>query len=186
MATLKLLQLTISLFLFASLIQAENPINSRKLDENSPDLENKCGDCPCDKPCNPQPPPSPPPPSPSPPPPSPPPPSNDCPPPPSKNPPCNDCQPSPVVPKPPKGPNPPYIYINGPPGSVYPVYANISGGRRCFLIGKFPFLISFVLWVLAFWRFIYFGQEKKKSKSEFFSAHMKVRTVGRRSNLHSD
>lgn len=140
MVTLKLLQLTISLFLFASLIQAENPTYSRKLDENPPDLENKCGDCPCDKPCNPQPYPSPPPPSPPPP----------SPPPPPKNPPSNDCPPPPVVPKPPKGPNPPYIYINGPPGSVYPVYANISGGRRCFLIGKFPFLISFVLWVLAF------------------------------------
>lgn len=130
MSTLKLLQITIFLALFSSLIQAsEKP--SRKLDENPPDLENKCGDCPCDNPCNPQP--SPPPPSPKYPPPS------------------NDCPPPPAAKKPPKGTNPPYIYINGPPGSVYPVYPYYSGGGRSVLVGKFPFLIiGCLLWVVAF------------------------------------
>ncbi|XP_057811377.1 extensin-like [Salvia miltiorrhiza] len=150
MATLKLfLQITIFLALFSALIQAdEKP--SRKLDENPPNLENKCGDCPCDHPCNP--PPSPKYPPPSPPPPSPPPPS----PPPSPKypPPSDNCPPPPAdVPsdqKPPKGPNPPYIYINGPPGTVYPVYPYYSGSRRSFLVGKIPFLISCILWGAAF------------------------------------
>ncbi|KAL1531930.1 pollen-specific leucine-rich repeat extensin-like protein 3 [Salvia divinorum] len=132
MSTLKLLQITIFLALFSSLIQAdEKPL--RKLDENPPDLENKCGDCPCDNPCNP--PPSPPPPPPS----------------PKYPPPSNNCPPPPAAQKPPKGTNPPYIYINGPPGSVYPVYPYYSGGRRSVLIGEIPFLIiSCLLWVVAF------------------------------------
>ncbi|XP_041999664.1 sulfated surface glycoprotein 185-like [Salvia splendens] len=144
MPTLKLLQITIFLALFSSLIQA---------DENPPNLENKCGDCPCDNPCTPKPSPPPPsPPPPSPPPPSPPP-SNICPPPPaapdeeippkSPNPPDEET--------PPKGPNPPSISINGPPGNVYSVIQTYSGGCRSFLVGNIPFLIiSCLLWALAF------------------------------------
>ncbi|XP_047942513.1 leucine-rich repeat extensin-like protein 1 [Salvia hispanica] len=144
MPTLKLLQITIFLALFSSLVQIQ-------ADENPPNLENKCGDCPCDHPCTPKPsppPPSPPPPSPSPPPPSPkyPPPSYLCPPPPDEIPPKSPNPPDEKTP--PKGPNPPSISINGPPGSVYSVIQTYSGGCRTFLVGNIPFLI--VLWALAF------------------------------------
>ncbi|KAL1553649.1 sulfated surface glycoprotein 185-like protein [Salvia divinorum] len=156
MPTLKLLQITIFLALFSSLIQAdEKP--SRKLDENPPDLENKCGNCPCDRPCKPPrpspPPPSPPPPSPPPPPPRPRPPRNICPPPPAEP----DEQTPPERPNPPDGqtpptrPYPPSIYLTGPPGSVYSVNQYNSGGCRSFLVGKVPFLIvSCLLWAVTF------------------------------------
>lgn len=140
MARLRLLQITIIfLAMLSALVKAENLINSRKLDESPPNLDNRCGNCPCDNnPC--YPPPSPPPPSPPPPPknppPSPPPPSNYCPPPPAST-----GQ---------KPPNPPYTYINGPPGDVYQVYPYYSGEGRSFSLGIIPFLISSILWVLAF------------------------------------
>ncbi|KAI3466998.1 hypothetical protein Pfo_023661 [Paulownia fortunei] len=131
MARLRLLQITIFLAMLSALVQAEKLMNSRKLDESPPDLDNKCGSCPCDNPCNP--PPSPPPPSP---------------PPPTKKP-----EPSNYCPPPPSGqnpPNPPYIYVNGPPGNLYPVYPYYSGDGRSFSMGIIPFMISSILWLLAF------------------------------------
>ncbi|CAI9756005.1 unnamed protein product [Fraxinus pennsylvanica] len=111
-------------------------LNPRKLDDEAPpDLQNKCGNCPCNNPCN-QAPPPPPPPSP--------------PPPPKIKPPSNYCPP------PPSGggggqypPNPPYIYINGPPGNLYPVDPYYSGASRRFSL-RLPFFISAVLGILAF------------------------------------
>ncbi|KAK4423463.1 hypothetical protein Salat_1929100 [Sesamum alatum] len=134
MARLKLLQFTILIAaMLSTFVKSEELIDSRKLDETPPDLQNKCGSCPCNNPCNP--PPSPPPPSPPPPPP----------PAPKKQPP-----PSNYCPPPPSGgggggqypPNPPYIYINGPPGNLYPVDAYYSGSGRSFSTGVMPFLIS--------------------------------------------
>lgn len=140
MATPKVLQFTIFLAILSTFVQSEEVINSRKLDETSPDLQNKCGGCPCNNPCN-QPP--------SPPPPSPPPPS---PPPPKKQPPSIYCPP------PPSGgggggqyvPSPPYIFINGPPGNLYPVDPYYSGSGRSSSVGLLPFLISTVLGLIAF------------------------------------
>lgn len=131
MATLKVLQFTIFLGMMSTLVQSQQP----------PDLENKCGSCPCNNPCNPTP--SPPPPALPPPPP----------PPPKKKPPSNYCPP------PPSGgggggqypPNPPYIYINGPPGNLYPVDPYYSGSGRSLSTGLMPFLISTVLGLIAFW-----------------------------------
>ncbi|KAL7110697.1 hypothetical protein ACP275_05G041700 [Erythranthe tilingii] len=144
MATLKLFYFTI--FIIATL----SMVNSRNLDELTPDpdLQNKCGSCPCNNPCA-NPPPSPPPPSLPPPPP---------PPAPKKPPPTTNCPP------PPYGggggggggqypPNPPYIYINGPPGNLYPVDPFYSGSGRSFdsaglmLIGG-ALLLS---WLIPFW-----------------------------------
>ncbi|XP_012857650.1 PREDICTED: extensin-like [Erythranthe guttata] len=141
MARLSLLHITILLTMVSPLVVKSEKLmmNSRKLDEQSspPDFENKCGDCPCDKPCIP--------------PPSPPPPSIQPPPSPTKKPPPSElCPPPPSSPGGDKPPSPPYIYINGPPGSVYPVYPYYSGGNRRFSVGIFPFLISFILWRLAF------------------------------------
>lgn len=145
MARLKILHLTIFVAMISTLGESQQP-----------DLENKCGGCPCNNPCNP--PPSPPPPAlppPSPPPPAPkkqPPPSNYCPPPPSGG-----------------GqypPNPPYIYINGPPGNLYPVDQYYSGSGRSSSAGFTPFFITAVLGLIAFWwkftcrrkRFIFSGR----------------------------
>lgn len=141
MATLKVLHFTIFLAMIStSVVQSQQLMNSRKLDETpAPNLENKCGSCPCNNPCNP--PPSPPPPCPPPPPP-----------PPKKPPPSNNCPP------PPNGggggqypPNPPYIYINGPPGDLYPVDSYYSGSGRSLSTGLMPFLISTVLGLIALW-----------------------------------
>ncbi|XP_047965843.1 leucine-rich repeat extensin-like protein 6 [Salvia hispanica] len=122
MASLKILQFTIFLAIISTSVKSQE--------------ENKCGGCPCNNPCNP--PPSPPPPAlPPPPPKKKPPPSNYCPPPPSgggQNP-----------------PNPPYIYINGPPGNLYPVDPYYSGSVRSFSSGLMPFLISAGLGLLAIW-----------------------------------
>ncbi|KAI3453117.1 hypothetical protein Pfo_009780 [Paulownia fortunei] len=139
MARLRVLHFTVFLAMISTLVQTEELMNSRKLDEAPPDFQNKCGSCPCNNPCNP--PPSPPPPSPPPPPP---------PPPPKKTPLSNYCPP------PPSGggggqypPNPPYIFINGPPGNLYPV--DYSGSGRSFSTGLVPFLISSVVGLIAFW-----------------------------------
>ena len=119
----------IFLAMISILVESQQPTNSKKLlDETPPELENKCGGCPCNNPCNP--PPSPPPP---PPPKKQPPQSNYCPPPPSGG-----------------GQNPPYIYINGPPGNLYPVDPYYSGSARSFSSGLMPFLISAVIGMLAF------------------------------------
>ncbi|KAF3621922.1 putative extensin-like [Capsicum annuum] len=103
--------------------------NPRKLDEAN--IENKCGGCPCNNPCNQ--PTSPPPPPPSPPPPSPPPP---------KKSPSGYCPPPPPLPPSEGGgdgsgggyspniPNPQYIYMNGPPGNLYPVDQYFNGAKR--------------------------------------------------------
>lgn len=130
MGKFKILQIITLLALLSALGEAQQAMNSRMLDDQSPpDLESKCGNCPCDSPCvNPTPPPPPPP--------------------PKKPPPTNYCPPPPIGGQNP--PNPPYIYINGPPGSVYPVYPYYSGGARRFSMGIIPFLISFVSWAVAF------------------------------------
>ncbi|KAL6543819.1 hypothetical protein OROGR_010316 [Orobanche gracilis] len=148
MAMLKVFHFTISIFLVISstLARSEQIMNSRKLAETPPDLQSKCGGCPCNNPCNP----SPPPPLPSPPPPSPPPPSL----PPSapKKP-----QPSNYCPPPPGGeigqspPSAPYIYINGPPQNLYPVNTYYSGSDRIFSTGLVPFLIGCAVGFVAFW-----------------------------------
>lgn len=136
MAKLKILHfITIFLAMISTMAQSQEETNSRKLQETPPDLENKCGGCPCNNPCNP--PPSPPPPALPPPPPKKkqPPPSNDCPPPPSGG----------QYP-----PNPPYIFINGPPGNLYPVDPFYSGSGRSFYSGSTPFFMAAVLGLIAF------------------------------------
>ncbi|PIN02796.1 hypothetical protein CDL12_24686 [Handroanthus impetiginosus] len=139
MARLKLLQVTIFLAIISTLVQSQELKNSRKLDEAAPpDLQNKCGSCPCDQPCNP--PPSPPPPPPPPPTPKKPPPSNYCPPPPSGGGGGGEYP-----------PNPPYLYINGPPGNLYPVDASYSGSGRILSMGLMPFLISGAIGIIALW-----------------------------------
>lgn len=146
MAKLKLLQFTIFLVYLSTLVQTKGLKNSRILDESPPDLENKCGNCPCDNPCN-QPPPPPPPSPPPPPKKNPPPPSNYCPPPPSgQNPPNPPSDQNP--------PNPPYIFINGPPGDLYPVDPDISGSDRSSRAAMLPFLISSAVGLLATTRFM--------------------------------
>ncbi|KAL3501868.1 hypothetical protein ACH5RR_036317 [Cinchona calisaya] len=87
----------------------------------SPDAENKCGGCPCDKPC-PVPPPPPPPVLPPPPPP------------PPKKPPTPICPPPPASTSWPTVPTPPsqYIYTTGPPGNLYPLDTDFSGAVRSF------------------------------------------------------
>ncbi|KZV14602.1 hypothetical protein F511_42356 [Dorcoceras hygrometricum] len=132
MAQPRLLQITIFLVFLSVLVQSKGLDNSRILDESPPDLQNKCGNCPCENPCN-QPPPPPPPSPPPPPKKNPPPPSNYCPPPPAGQYP----------------PNPPYIYINGPPGDLYPVDAGFSGSPRSSYMGILPFLISSAVGLLA-------------------------------------
>lgn len=125
-----------------------NGLNSRKLDET----ENKCGGCPCDKPCNP---PSPPPPSP--PPPSLPPPS---PPPPKKPPSGYNCPPPPYSgggggggggENVPYAPNSQYIYMTGPPGDLYPVDHDVGGAKRSFSSGFSLLIGGFFLGLLSFW-----------------------------------
>lgn len=134
MANQKMLCFTIFLALFSTSVSQDQTTPD-------PDLQNKCGSCPCNNPCNP--PPSPPPPALPPPPP---------PPAPKKPPPSSNCPP------PPGGgggggqfPSPPYIYINGPPGNLYPVDAFYSGSGRGFSTGLVPFLISSLLCLVAFW-----------------------------------
>ncbi|KAL1556571.1 hypothetical protein AAHA92_12175 [Salvia divinorum] len=119
MARFKILHFTIFLAMISTLLESQQPTNSRKLlDETPPELENKCGGCPCNPPPSPPPPPL----------------SNYCPPPPSGG-----------------GQNPPYIYINGLPGNLYPVDPYYSSSVRSFSSGLMPFLISSGLVLLAFW-----------------------------------
>ncbi|KAL3631390.1 hypothetical protein CASFOL_024374 [Castilleja foliolosa] len=131
---IRLLKITFFLATLLAFVEADqNLINSRKLAEGpSPDLANKCGNCPCDNPC--KPPSSPPPP----------------PPPAKKQPPSNDCPPPPSDDGHQNPPSPPYAYVKGPPGNVYKVYPYYSGSGRSFPIGIFPFLISSMFWLLAF------------------------------------
>ncbi|CAA0824446.1 Unknown protein [Striga hermonthica] len=82
-------------------------------------LEKKCGDCPCNNPCTTTPPP----------------------PPLEKKPPSSNCPPPPSR----GGRNPPYIYVNGPPGSVYSVYSYYSGSSRG---NPLPFLIAAAIFCL--------------------------------------
>ncbi|CAI9761959.1 unnamed protein product [Fraxinus pennsylvanica] len=148
--------LRIKLFLFLLVIVV--PINGfepRNLDETPPgNLQNKCGNCPCDNPCNQAPPPpppaSPPPPPPSPPPPPPLPPALPPPPPsppPPKKSPSAECPPPPSGDNNPQTPPSPEIYITGPPGSVYRVDMNSAGAGRFHLL----IFISSLLGLLAFW-----------------------------------
>ncbi|XP_022882025.1 leucine-rich repeat extensin-like protein 3 [Olea europaea var. sylvestris] len=133
MSIFKMLKFIVFL-VFVSIAVRSEGLNPRKLDdETPPDFQNKCGNCPCNNPCN-QAPPPPPPPSP--------------PPPPKIKPPSNYCPP------PPSGggqypPNPPYIYVNGPPGNMYPVDPYYSGAGRSFSL-RLPFFISTILGILAF------------------------------------
>ncbi|MCE3051464.1 hypothetical protein HAX54_049912 [Datura stramonium] len=115
--------------------------NPRKLDEGN--IENKCGGCPCNNPCNP--PSSPPPPAPSPPP-------------PPKKPPSGYCPPPPLPPSEgggsgggysPNPPNPQYIYMNGPPGNLYPVDQYFNGAKRGFSSGFSLLIGGFFLGLLA-------------------------------------
>ncbi|KAI6686089.1 hypothetical protein NL676_032002 [Syzygium grande] len=114
-------------------------LNSRKLDDTSAPGSDKCGSCS-------QSPPPPPPPAPYPPPPPAP-----CPPPPrpppyphKKPPPC-----CPVLPPPP--PPSSYIYITGPPGSLYPIDQSFNGAGRSSTAGV-PLLVGLgLLGLLALW-----------------------------------
>ncbi|KAL2485067.1 Uncharacterized protein Adt_29823 [Abeliophyllum distichum] len=145
--------LRIKVFLvFLVIVVPINGLNPRNLDESPPDLQNKCGNCPCDTPCYQSPPllppasPPPPPPS-SPPPPPPLPPLYPPPPPPPKKKPSKECPP------PPSGENTqtppsPEIYITGPPGSLYHIDINSAGVGGSFSL---PIFISSLLGLLAFW-----------------------------------
>ncbi|KAJ8564764.1 hypothetical protein K7X08_001224 [Anisodus acutangulus] len=124
--------------------------NSRKLDEGN--IENKCGGCPCNNPCIP--PSSPPPPPPVLPPPSPPPPS-------PKKPPSGYCPPPPLPPSEgggggggggsysPNQPNSQYIYMNGPPGNLYPIDQYFNGAQRVFSSGFSLLIGGFFLGLVA-------------------------------------
>ncbi|EPS62408.1 hypothetical protein M569_12382 [Genlisea aurea] len=116
MAKAKLL-LQIAVFLFVS---AESQSRNTSRLQEITDFGNKCGNCPCDRPCNPYPPPPPSPPPPSPLPLSPPPPI-------AKPPPSKACPPPPETQW--HAPSPPYVYTTGPPGSIYQVYPFVSGAR---------------------------------------------------------
>ncbi|CAA2985218.1 Hypothetical predicted protein [Olea europaea subsp. europaea] len=153
----------LGLKLFLVLLVIVVPINGfkpRNLDETPPgDLQNKCGNCPCDNPCNQAPPPLPPASPPPPPPDSPPPPPPASPPPPpplkyaSPPPPPPKKSPSAECPPPPSGENNPHtppsaeIYITGPPGSLYRVDVNSASAGSFSLL----FFISSLLGLLAFW-----------------------------------
>nr|XP_009776044.1 PREDICTED: chitin-binding lectin 1-like [Nicotiana sylvestris] len=135
-------KLPILLFFLVVFTQITNGLNPRKLDEV---IENKCGGCPCNNPCNP---PSPPPPPPALPPPSPPPP---------KKPPSGYCPPPPLPPSgggggggySPNPPNPQYIYMTGPPGNLYPVDQYFNGAKRTFSSGFSLLIGGFFLGLLA-------------------------------------
>ncbi|KAM7463458.1 hypothetical protein LguiA_031579 [Lonicera macranthoides] len=126
----------ILVFLILAIVSSPiNGLNPRKLDDSTlpgPDGENKCGGCVK----------SPPPPSSCPPPPSLPPPPPPPPPAPKKPPtPSNYCPPPP----------PSYIYINGPPGNLYPVDQYFSGSRRSFGVGRALLVGSGLVGLLVFW-----------------------------------
>ncbi|KAI3733856.1 hypothetical protein L6452_13314 [Arctium lappa] len=121
------------LILAAVVVAPIKAMNPRKLDQttsiggSTDDQQIKCGGCPCNNPCNTNPPP--PPPSPPPPPKKPSPtPGFNCPPPPSS-----------------------YIYINGPPGNLYPVdpYAS-SADRRVWVTPSLVVAIR-VVGMVSFW-----------------------------------
>ncbi|KAL9679849.1 hypothetical protein QQ045_017720 [Rhodiola kirilowii] len=107
---------------------AANQIQQRKLLDETPTGEIKCGGCSsCSNPCAQ----SPPPPSPPPPPPSPP-----------KKPPTVNCPPPPA----------PYIYITGPPSDLYPVDPYYYGSAGRLTAGFVAFVSSvFGLFVVGFW-----------------------------------
>ncbi|KAI3410264.1 uncharacterized protein J3R85_018869 [Psidium guajava] len=115
-------------------------LSPRKLDDTSPAGTEKCSPCSQCSPCTQSPPPpTPPPPSPCPPPPPPP-----SPPPAPKKPPSSYCPPPPPSPS-------SYIYITGPPGSLYPIDQSFNGAGRSFAAGA-PFLVGLgLLGLLALW-----------------------------------
>ncbi|KAK8686272.1 hypothetical protein V6N13_125299 [Hibiscus sabdariffa] len=117
-----------------------NGLESRKLDESTVpagDQGVKCTPSCIQSP--------PPPPLPSPPPACPPPPSPPALPPPTpKKPPTEYCPPPPVPPSPPS-----YIYITGPPGSLYPIDQNFGGADRNVAVGLLA-LVSGLFLLLAF------------------------------------
>ncbi|XP_060184604.1 sulfated surface glycoprotein 185-like [Lycium barbarum] len=130
--------------------QMTNALNNpRKLDEGN--IENKCGGCPCNNPCIPPSSPPPPPPVLPPPPPVLPPPS----PPPPKKPPSGYCPPPPSEGGDggggysPNQPNSQYIYMNGPPGDLYPVDQYFNGAKRSFTSGFSLLIGGFFLGLLA-------------------------------------
>ncbi|KVI05419.1 mulatexin-like [Cynara cardunculus var. scolymus] len=114
-------------------IKAMNP---RKLDQttstdtaiggSTDDHQIKCGGCPCNNPCNTSPPP---------PPPSPPPPKK-----PSPTPGLN-CPPPPSS----------YIYINGPPGNLYPINPYASSADHRVWVAPSLLVVTGVVGMLAFW-----------------------------------
>lgn len=140
-------KLPILFLILVAYTQITNGLNNpRKLDQEN--IENKCGGCPCNNPCNlPSPPPPPPPVLPPPPPP------------PKIKPPSGYCPPPPSEGGGGGGgsggysPNPPsssqFIYMNGPPGNLYPVDQYFNGAKRGFTSG-FSLLISgFFLGLMA-------------------------------------
>ncbi|GER44480.1 proline-rich family protein [Striga asiatica] len=97
MARVRLMQITFLVATLWAFVKSQNLTTPT-------DLENKCGECPCNNPCTTTPPP----------------------PPLEKRPPSSYCPPPPSR----GGQNPPYIYINGPPGSVYSPFSSASRRRR--------------------------------------------------------
>ncbi|KAF7848433.1 hypothetical protein BT93_L1956 [Corymbia citriodora subsp. variegata] len=123
------------LVLVLAVVIPTSGLNPRKLDDASAPGSEKCGTCT-------QYPPPPPPPSPCPPPPAlppPPPPSH-----PKKPPPSPYCPPPPT---PPSG----YIYITGPPGSLYPIDQNFGAASRSFPAGAPLWVGLGLLGLLALW-----------------------------------
>ncbi|RVW16948.1 chitin-binding lectin 1 [Vitis vinifera] len=101
----------------AAIATPVNGSNSRKLDESpasgSPDAGVKCGGCSsCQNPCNQSPPPPPPP----------------SPPPPPKKPRAPYCPPPPPPPA-------SFLYVTGPPGTLYPIDQDYGGAGRNFMVG---------------------------------------------------
>lgn len=149
MGIMSRLPIILFLMVLVASTQITNGLNiPRKLDEGN--IENKCGGCPCNNPCNP--PTFPPPP---------PPPALPPPPPPKKPPPSGYCPPPPLPPSEGGGgggsgggysPNPPnsqYIYMNGPPGNLYPVDQYFNGAKRDFSSGFSLLIGGFLLGLLA-------------------------------------
>ncbi|XP_017970022.1 PREDICTED: leucine-rich repeat extensin-like protein 3 [Theobroma cacao] len=120
-------------FVVATVAYPISSLESRKLDESiapgDPGVK-------CNPSCIPSPPP------PSPPPPSPPPP---CPPPPELPPPTPKKPPTKYCPPPPSPPS--FIYITGPPGSLYPVDQDFGGASRNLEVGLLGLVCGFLILV---------------------------------------